>query len=397
MEQTNLNSKSIYLIPGTTEDVYWLYAPLSGAFAEIQATEAISFENSLALGVIPESLANIIYDNCEPADYAMPAEIGELVILLNQRCNFSCSYCYSAKGRNGAELNSETLHNVLGWFITENRAKVNNNNLSITFSGGGDPTLSFDILKDSVLYAREQANAISINIHIGLVCNGSSLDREKMAWIRDNIDNIVISCDIIEEVHNEQRSDFSIVAQTINELCDIGANIGIRSTVTPLCVDRMTEMVDTMHQTFPMCKSIAMEAVLTDTLWDSPASLKNFYDSFIENLWQAIRYGQEIGIEVGNTLLLSVNGLKSRSCLGKLVITPQGYLTACSRISSRQEKHFDHFVFGEIRNGRIEYDLRRYIEVMQQDNIRRNECYFCFAKYHCGGGCALVRCTYTPA
>lgn len=396
MEQTNLNSKSIFIVPHPAGSGHWLYAPLAGIIAEISSEEAAGFERQLAEGICPDELSGIIEGGTQPAPVAMPEEIGELVILLNQRCNFSCSYCYSKKGRNGAELDSGSLRAAIGWFVTPRRAARNNNELNITFSGGGDPTLSFEKIRECVALARGMAANIGATLTTGLVCNGSLLGQPEIEWMKENIDDIVVSCDIIKEVHDAQRSDFSTVAGTINQLCAQGVAPGIRTTITPLCVERMEEMVDTLHSLFPRCRSVAMEAVLSDALWKDGDELASFYNSFASNLLKAIRRGKKSGITVGNTLMRSADALKSRSCTGKVAVSPEGHLTACSRISAKGDDHFDNFVFGRIENGILHYSEEAYARIMAGHDISREECSRCFARYHCGGGCALARLSYSP-
>jgi len=52
-----------------------------------------------------------------------PHDVFALTILPNNICNFSCSYCYAAKGHGHDELDIQTLRTVLDFFINRKRIK----------------------------------------------------------------------------------------------------------------------------------------------------------------------------------------------------------------------------------------------------------------------------------
>ena len=65
--------------------------------------------------------------------------IRSLMVLPNNKCNFHCSYCYSAGGRTNAEINPSILKAGLRYFLNPQRAK--GERLSISVLGGGEPLL----------------------------------------------------------------------------------------------------------------------------------------------------------------------------------------------------------------------------------------------------------------
>lgn len=391
IETPLLNSHDIFAYP--SDGAYLLYAPLSGCAAMCDAQELSTLEGMLAADDIQGDLATLL-DRSQLVSVPQGADtLTEMTILLNQVCNFSCSYCYSARGRDKSVLDRQLLMHALDAFVTPRRGR----HLSLTFSGGGDPMLSFDLLAEAVQYARSLAQQRGIRLDIGVVTNGSTLTDPKIAFIRHNQLQLVVSCDILPDVHNAQRSHYEQVAATIDRLCHEGLTVGLRSTITPLNVCRMVEMVDALHSRFPKVSSAAFEAVLNPSLFADIPALQRFYHQFVEQIFAAIDHGRSLGLEIGNTVINNVSTCKTRSCLGKLVLTPHGSLTACSRIASPADAHYQRFVFGRIdpQDGML-IDTDVYQSIMQSAHCHLAECKSCIAKYHCSGGCLLAHQMLSP-
>ncbi len=382
-----LNSRDVFVYPHEGE--YLLYAPLSSTIGLVSEEDVLSLERNLSKGVDDETLNEILSDSEESVVQVLPwAQQPELTILLNQKCNFSCSYCYSKDGRDQTVLSWDIVKEVLNRFISPSRGR----SLSIVFSGGGDPILSFDIFRQAVLYARQLADSREINVEIGIVTNGSTLKQEYIDFIKDNKVDLVVSCDILKDVHNKQRSHFDVVAATIDHLCEQGMQVGLRSTITPLNVDRMVEMVEELHRRFPKVQGAAFEPVLNRELFPSVSSLRAFYDSFVTEIFKAVERGEQLGVKIGNTIINNVDTNKIRACLGKIVVTPRGELTACSRLSSPKESHYEDFCYGKVTETEgFLLDNERYQKIISHDVKSHKECQACLAKYHCSGGCLLAR------
>lgn len=364
-----------------------LYAPVANVVAEMEYEEVLTLEHQAKIGLHSEELVALTQKEVEIYQSQTPDKITELSILINQRCNFSCAYCYSANGRDNKEMNLEQLISIIDWFVDKKRG----DKLDITFSGGGDPILSFNLVRQGIEYALGKAQRASIELNVGIVTNGSTITSEQMDFISQYNIGLVVSCDIIEEIHNAQRSHYDIVASTIDELCRRNIEFGIRSTITPLNVTRQEEMVEVLHKRFPAVRSAAFEVVLNDSLFATSKDLERFYIDFEEHLFNAQALGDSYGITIGNTIINNVDVCKIRACLGKLVATPYGYLTACSRISSPQEAHYHKFVYGHIDKSGVYANDSVISGILDKNAETYTECHSCIAKYHCSGGCLLAR------
>lgn len=364
-----------------------LYAPMANIVAEMESDEVLTLEHQAKNGFYSEELAALSQKEVDIYQSQTPDKITELSILINQRCNFSCAYCYSANGRDNKEMSPEQLIAIIDWFVDKTRGSE----LDITFSGGGDPVLSFNLVRQGVEFALKKAHELSIKLNIGIVTNGSTITSEQMDFISRHNIGLVVSCDIIEEVHNAQRSHYDIVASTIDELCRRNIDFGIRSTITPLNVTRQEEMVEVLHKRFPAVRSAAFEAVLNSSLFATSSDLEKFYIDFEKHLFNAQALGADYGVIIGNTIINNVDVCKLRACLGKLVATPYGHITACSRISSPKEAFFNEFVYGRIDKNGVFVDDSVIDEILDKNVETYSECHSCIAKYHCSGGCLLAR------
>lgn len=370
-----------------TDDKILLYAPFANTVVESCHDELLDLEQKALNGIYSEELALLSAKEEKLYRTSTLGNITELSVLINQRCNFSCAYCYSADGRDNKEMSSEQLTSIIDWFVDKRRGTE----LDIIFSGGGDPVLSFDLLRQGIEYASNKACQKGIQLNFGIVTNGSTITDEQLDFIEKYKINLVVSFDIIEEVHNKQRSHYDVVSATINRLCCRNMPFGIRSTITPLNVNRQEEMVNELHQRFPLVKSAAFEVVLNKELFATPKELEFFYRDFANGLFAAQQLGNSLGLEIGNTIVNNINSCKERACLGKLVATPYGHITACSRISSPKEKFFNIFSYGKIDSAGIQIDDGAINRILSENVTTHNECSSCIAKWHCSGGCLLAR------
>ncbi len=382
-----LNNHDIFIYP--QEDNYIVYAPLASVIAEASSDEIRLLEQELSASKINDTLAMLLQRDNKIISTISSSKSTELTILLNQRCNFSCSYCYSANGRDTTELSPQQLCDIFDWFIQKQRG----DELEIVFSGGGDPLLSFDLLHDAILYAKSLARKEDVLLHIGIVTNGSLVTPEIIDFIQEHAIELVISCDILPDVHNTQRSHFTTVADTLYMLKEYHIPVGIRATITPLNVNRQEEMVHYLHEYFPHIQSAAFEIVLSATLFSTKDELQIFYQNFIKHIFKAQQVGEQYGITIGNTIINNVSSLKERACLGKIVVTPQGIITACSRLSSPKEAYFQDLQYGCVSNGKINIDTIKERTLIDAGCNNYGACKSCIAKYHCSGGCLLARKT----
>jgi radical SAM protein with 4Fe4S-binding SPASM domain len=321
------------------------------------------------------------------------ADISEMTLLLNYKCNFSCAYCYSAKGRSNREINRNMLHSALSFFV--DRQRNSSNRLRIVFSGGGEPLNSSGLLADALSFSQKLANEQHITLDYGIVTNGSLISRDFIELSKRYSPEVVVSFDILENVQNRQRNHYDKVCAGINLLIENEIYPGIRCTVTPFNVNRMVESVMELLFRFPYLGGVAFEPVLNKSLFPAADDLERFYDIFINQYFEAFKLGKKSNLYVGNSTVNDAFGSRDRACINKFTVTPEGKITACSRISSPDEDFFRQFLYGEITEaGEVVFDNDKRDDLMRKDARYYSDCQSCQVQWQCGGGCLLARLSY---
>ena len=343
-------------------------------------------ENISALDEILKQLAN-------KKPYSFPTlsnkslNFRSLIILPNYKCNFSCSYCYSSKGRSNKEISLENLKIGLDHFI-----KITKQNalkeIRVSFLGGGEPILSWDALVWSYEYLYKSLSENNLKILFSITTNGSLLNDDYIQWIVQHNVHINVSFEILSDIQNIQRGQFDKVAQNIKKMLKAGVNISIRSTITENNVLKMVEMVRNVLMHYPTIKKLHFEPVTQEL--DSSI----YYSNFIKYFFRARQLASENGIKLICSLTKSFSSLRKRFCGGELCLTPDGLYTICHRSSSPMDKNFNSFVYGKIVDNQVQIDNLKVASILKKNIFDYSECNQCIAKWHCAGGCLYQRINY---
>ena len=87
-------------------------------------------------------------------------------------------------------------------FLLENSGS--HYNLDIDFFGG-EPLLNFDVVKDTVAYAKSKEEEYKKHFNFTLTTNGLLLDDEVIDYLNENMKNVVLSLDGRKEKHDQFR------------------------------------------------------------------------------------------------------------------------------------------------------------------------------------------------
>lgn len=397
----NLTARNIFCIPVgdlwqvNTDKVLIVYAPLCGLhmladFHQVESLEkaACTSEGTEDILKTLKALSQKSHLPIERVHYDT-GQLYQIDILANNTCNFNCIYCYSALGRSNARLCLEQITPLID-YLFDGRHNPSAPYV-IHFSGGGEPLLSMDIIRQTVAYIK-QAHLMG-NKHpyrLGVVTNGSLLDKDIATYlIQENIE-IIVSFEILENLQNKERGSYSQVAANLDALLKANIPFSIRTTFTHESVHFMCNMVEELHYRFPGIHNVAFDTVLSANLFKTPKELGLYYDDFLNAYYRARELGKQYGISVGCLAAEPLHLLRDRTCAGKFVLTPWGTLSACSRISSPKEENYEQYEYGSIQNGCIYIDEDRFAAIMHDCNIySQSMCHDCYAKWNCGGGCRL--------
>lgn len=124
---------------------------------------------------------------------------------LTQDCNLRCRYCVFSGGfpyrraHNPATMTSEMVKSAIDAAFEHGKEL---NELFISFYGG-EPLLCFNLLKEAVMYARKKSSGKTLNFAV--TTNGTLLDKEKAAFLKNAEFNVLVSIDGPLPLHNRFR------------------------------------------------------------------------------------------------------------------------------------------------------------------------------------------------
>lgn len=407
MNCNKLSEKNIFVIPVgdywgiDSERICMVYAPLNGHIslgtpAMIEKLNACAGGNDSDMETL-STLSAFQAKGRVPVRYLpeSPHELYQIDILANYTCNFKCVYCYSAAGRSSKQIEFEKIKAVIDYLFCSGKKQTNP--YIINFSGGGEPLLSFELIKQTVDYI-EQVNATGDYVYnVGLVTNGSLITPEIIDYLQSKKVDMAVSFEILERLQNMERGCYEKVAVNIDMMLDKGFSFGIRTTFTPESVNCMCEMVEELSNRFPKLKKVVFDTVLSPDLFPTPESLKAYYDTFVEEYYKAKKMGAEKGISVESIAVETLSMVRDRTCEGKIVLTPMGTISSCARISSPQERLYNDYIYGEVNKNGLVFDSEKFKGIMAHNNIYTQPmCAGCFAKWNCGGGCRLFHDSFGP-
>lgn len=380
-----LHRNHIFLIPigrylQAENDVYYIvYAPLAGKMlvADLNGLEQLP-------ALIPElTVGGDISRLFSKVNKA--SDLQKMSVLPNHTCNFHCSYCYSAKGRSNVTLQQDVLDKSLEYFI--NPKRLNDRHLSLSFIGGGEPLLSWELVEHGIRYAHKLALRYGFNLRMTLTTNGSIMNERIIQCLKEYQVLPNISFDILEEAQNKYRKHFGQVCNTIDRLCESGLVPVINATITPETVERMSEMFCFMDVRFPKIKDMVFEPVVSDELFTTAEELGSFYDKYLEHFFAAKDLAQKVNKNVTCRIFKNIDSLLERGCPSKFTLTPQGDLSICYCTSSPKEKMYADRIYGKVNDKGVNIEEDKFQRINGINVYSFTKCENCFAKWHCGGGC----------
>lgn len=405
MKQVSLNTYNIYSIPVGryfgVEDAkcQLVYAPLANLFFLSDPSEVRRLESLANIGNFEDDTLQKLMAKSVSKD--MVAEVSEetfctLHLLLNERCNFKCKYCYSASGRSSAELSMDKIAPMLDYFLSDERKAVKDR--TIMFMGGGEPALSWGILKESTRYAEKVAAANGITPHFAITTNGSILNDEMIEFFKKHDFTVQLSFEVLPDVQNEQRGSYDIVATNVKWLTEACVKNYVRSTITEKNVNRIPEMVRYCHEHFPLVKKLSCQQVVDPGYFTTTEIVKDFFGRYFRSFKEGEKLAEELGITLRSSSSHLVNYSKrERFCYNLVCLTPYGTLTVCPDVSSPIEPDYDAAVFGTAGYGqKVEIDTGKLSRITAGSIHTIEKCRDCYARWNCGSGCPSSRRVYTP-
>ena len=310
-------------------------------------------------------------------------------------CNLKCNYCFASQGNFKGERSMMTLD--VGKKSLEFLAKNSGNrrNLEVDFFGG-EPLMNFELVKDLVGYGRELEVEYNKNFRFTITTNGLLLDEDKIDFINENMDNIVLSLDGRKEVNDNMRKtindegSYEIILPKIKAMVEKRGDKDyyIRGTFTSKNIDFSNDALDFYKQGF---KKISIEPVVTSEEMDYALREEDLeavlaeYEKLSKDYIDIKRKDEDfyffhfmVDLSQGPCIIKRAVGCGAGS--EYLAITPEGDLYPCHQFVGEEQ-----FKLGTVNSGIKNTELR---DVFKNANVNnKEECRSCWARFYCSGGC----------
>lgn len=127
-----------------------------------------------------------------------------LTLELNNQCNLNCSYCYKGVKTN-LFMNLKTTQEAIVYAVNAVQEQHRDKKLKINFLGG-EPLISFDLIKEIVSFCEGYASQIIFSYTI--TTNGILLDKVIVDYLIEKKIRIKLSLDGDRYIHNLNRVNY---------------------------------------------------------------------------------------------------------------------------------------------------------------------------------------------
>lgn len=377
-----------------------LYSPLNAKMALASEDEWQSIKADLLRDVIPNEVIKALVNDKpekENLDISISSvnDVVKLSILPTNKCNFSCTYCYSREGRDSTTIPVEALNRTLEFFI--NPLRVKSRELTVSYLGGGEPMLAWDLFKHSLEYSSELARRYGFELMNSVNTNGSILNEEIIDYLKQYDVTVCVTFEVFEDLQNAQRGQWTKVRENIRTMLASGIRVILSSIITPLSVGRVKELVETVVSEYPGVRTLIIEPVvdMASSNFNTLEELRGFYEKYSEAFFRALPIAEANGIRLLNSVIRKLWRKHVRFCDGEISLTAFGTISGCTSVSSPKEKHYEDYRYGDARVNPIQIDESKFSRLLNRNLYSYAKCDDCFLKWHCCGGCGFRNDLYS--
>lgn len=328
-------------------------------------------------------------------DYNKENIIKAMCLHVAHDCNLKCKYCFASQGNFKGErsiMNFETGKKALE-FLAKSSGK--RRNLEVDFFGG-EPLMNFQVVKELVAYGRELEGIYDKNFRFTITTNGVLLDEDKMDFINNNMENVVLSLDGRKHINDEMRltvsgdGSYDVILPRIKRMVEMRGDKDyyVRGTFTNKNTDFGKDALEFYNNGFkkisiePVVAPVEMDyALKTEHLEEVLKEYENFSKQYIKlkrNDPDFMFFHFMIDLDQGPCVIKRAVGCGAGS--EYIAVTPEGEIYPCHQFVGEKE-----FLLGELDSGITNTDLR---ERFKKSNVyTKKECRECWARFYCSGGC----------
>ncbi|UNC93880.1 thioether cross-link-forming SCIFF peptide maturase [Candidatus Contubernalis alkalaceticus] len=331
--------------------------------------------------------------------YKRPSEyiIKAMCFHMAHDCNMECSYCFAGKGSFGGKkslMSREVAFRGVDFIIKNSGSRKN---CEVDFFGG-EPLLNFQVIKDTVDYARKKGRESGKEFKFTLTTNGLLLNQEVQDYVIGQGFSVVLSLDGRKEVNDRVRvlkkngsSSYDRLVPKYLKFVEERNHqeYYLRGTFTAYNQDFSEDLKHLASLGF---KEISLEPVVAPAA--APYALKEEHLPQLYCQYEQISrfYLESHGTESSFSFFHFNLDLSRGPCIKKrlagcgagteyLALSPEGHIYPCHQFVGEKE-----FLMGDVTRS-MEFDRIIYEGFLKVNVNSKEECGSCWAKFYCGGGC----------
>jgi len=325
------------------------------------------------------------------------AEARNLTLMVAQRCNLRCTYCYGKDGEYGSPgmLDAAAARSAISMFMVREGPEER----TINFFGG-EPLLAFPTIRQLVKHALRLAVASERTVKFTMTTNATLVSEAIARWLAPLPFSVMVSIDGDPEMHGRNRPDAagrssweSVLRGARLLLKYLGpGRVRARGTLTS-GYPEVERMVATLEEIgFTRISLTPVEAV------DENSGEEGWIAADHERLRAAMSRSAARPRPAGTTPswdpladtigLLASGKRRERPCgVGNAAraASSDGHLYPCHRYVGDQR-----FVLGPADSAVVDTTAPGFAKFEQMRQTAIEECSSCFAQAFCAGGCAHV-------
>ena len=318
-------------------------------------------------------------------------------------CNLRCQYCFASTGDFGGGrllMPLEVGKKALDFLVANSGSR---HNLEVDFFGG-EPLMNFEVVKALVAYGRELEKIHNKTFRFTITTNGVLLDEEKMAFINQEMSNVVLSIDGRKEVNDRMRpcingsGSYDVILPKFRRMVELREHrqYYVRGTFTKYNLDFSK---DVEHLNRVGFDQISVEPVVSDPQYpyalteeDLPAIFQE-YERLANRILEERRKGNwynffhfMIDLDQGPCAIKRLRGCGSGN--EYVAITPDGDIYPCHQFVGNEA-----WKMGNVMDGSFNREMKNSFACT---NIyTKEDCKDCWAKFYCSGGCSANSVNFT--
>lgn len=334
-------------------------------------------------------------DYAQFADRMVSSPLKAMCLHVSHDCNLRCKYCFAGQGIYGGKpqvMSFDVAKAAIDFLIEKSDGR---RHLELDFFGG-EPLMNFDVVRQTVAYAREREKESGKEFRFTMTTNGVLLNEEIMDFLNAEMHNVVLSLDGRPEVNDAMRPNAGgkgSYAGIVPKYQQFVAKRGdkdyyVRGTFTRNNLDFSQ---DVLHMVDLGFDQVSVEPVISDP--SLPYSLREEdlptifeeYDRLARIVLQRKLEGK--GFNFFHFMLdldqgpCAIKRLRGCGCGNEYcAVDPEGKVFPCHQFVGQPEWQMGNVLTGE-------YDLEQKARFARSNVYNKEKCRGCWAKFYCSGGC----------